>query len=78
MREQKEFIYYPQQECKQDINNYYYSKQNQEYDYYKRPVQNTTNSTLDLILYIISGIILIFLLDQFVRIGISMKQYSQY
>ena len=84
IRDQKEIIYYPQsqpqQECKQDINNYYYSKQDPEYDYYKRPspIINTTNSTLDLILYIISGIILIFLLDQFVRIGINMKQYSPY
>ena len=74
------YIYPAPQECKQDINNYYYSKQEyipqliDNYNEYK-PVKSNL-PILDVILYIISGIILIFLMDQFIRIGISMKQYS--
>lgn len=48
----------------------------EDYDFptmYKKKSQSPELKYLDLILYIISGIILIFLLEQFVRIGINMQ-----
>ena len=40
---------------------------------YDKKTNNDKINYIDLILYIISGIILIFILDQFVRIGMYMK-----
>jgi hypothetical protein len=55
-----------------------YLYEDDEDDYYNERINSrrstkSSNMYLDIILYILSGIILIFLLEQFVRIGINMQ-----
>lgn len=58
----------------------YYNEEEQHHSTYpplqeSYSKQSTTLHILDIILYVISGIILIFLLEQFVKIGMYMQRY---
>ncbi len=66
--------YVPRRKIKQERRKYYEDSDN-EYDYpeiHKKPKKQKF-VYLDILLYVLSGIILIFLLEQFVKIGINMQ-----
>jgi hypothetical protein len=47
-----------------------------EYNNNNRKTYNNTNQMIDLSIYTISGILLIFIMEQFVQVGMKIKSYS--
>jgi hypothetical protein len=64
-----------QESPRQERRNYYTSDEYDSDDYIERPKRHKKQKFvyLDILLYVLSGIILIFLLEQFVKIGINMQ-----
>jgi hypothetical protein len=60
--------------CQEEERTHFFDEYDEDYNYQSYKKKNSNLQILDLILYIISGIILIFLLEQFVKIGINMQR----
>lgn len=58
----------------EDEKTHFFDEYDEAYNYQSYKKKNANLQILDLILYIISGVILIFLLEQFVKIGINMQR----
>lgn len=65
---------HPHRNYQEEERPHFFDEYDESYNYQSYKKKNSNLQILDLILYIISGIILIFLLEQFVKIGINMQR----